>query len=276
MYHQLSQHRISPSKCHPRVLPSRFSTSPLWFCSYSVTFTPWGGSRVRSVVSLTIVASTPAGASFTLCSTNHVLARWSHLCCKRESTSCSAWRTVWSSIEGPLYAVSSFAICLILLLDTSGYESFDLLRRNCHRSLLGLYGSLVGVLVKERSLIGGFFFWHAFYDLCLKRVLLVLAGNTGLSCSWVVEKYAFWVKTREDVSPLPDIFLGASPCPRSTGMAKCVSIALSDIERDDTIVCILLHFWPTGSSGCLQLSQKTDSVVPCRILANAASLFSFL
>ena len=82
----------------------------------------------------------------------------------------------------------------------------------------------------------------------------MLAGNTGLFYSWMVEECVFWVKTRKDAPPLPDVFLGALSCPESTGIKKCISIALSDIEGDNMIVCILLHFWSIGSLGCLWLS----------------------
>ena len=71
------------------------------------------------------------------------------------------------------------------------------------------------------------------------------------------------------------MFLSASLCSESIGVAKYVSIALSDIEGDDIIVCILLHFWPTGSSEYLWLIQKIDSVAPCKVSVNAADLFSF-
>ena len=153
-----------------------------------------------------------------------------------------------------MYAVFSFAIRLILLLDTSSCKSSDPLRWNCYRLLLSFCSSSVGVLTEGKLLIEIFFFWRAFLDLCLKKLFLVLAKNMKLSYSWAVEECAFWVKTREDASPLPDVFLGALSCSRSTGVAKCVSIALSDVKKDDIIVCVLLYFRPTGSSGCLRLS----------------------
>ena len=140
---------------------------------------------------MTIVASTPAGVLSMLYSINLVLAKWSRLHCKRGSTFCSAWRMVQNSIEGPLYAVSFFAICLILLFDTSGCKSFSSLRQNCHKPLSGLCGSLVGMLAERKLLIRTFFFWRAFLDLCPKRAPSVLAENTGLSCSCVIEKCAF-------------------------------------------------------------------------------------
>ena len=161
---------------------------------------------------------------------------------------------VQSSIEGPLYAVSFFAICLILLLDTSGCKSSGLLRRNCHGLLLGFYDFLIDVSAKEKLLIEAFFFQHAFLDLCLNRAPLVLAENTGLFCFWVVKEYAFWVKTRKDASSLPDMFLDTLPYLGSTGVAKCVSITLLVVERDSTIICVLLYFRPTGSPRYLWLS----------------------
>lgn len=165
---------------------------------------------------------------------------------------------------------------MILLLDTSGCKFFDTLRRNYHGPLLGLCGSSVGMSAEKRLLIGAFFFQHALLDLCLKRAPLVLAENTGLSCFWVVEECAFRVKTCEDAFSLPDMFLGTLSCPRSISVAKCVNIALSDIEEDDTVVCILLYFWPTGSPECFRLSRQTDLVVPRRVSANTAgsSFFS--
>ena len=254
MYHWLSQHKISLLKCQSRALPSESLISPLWSCGCSITSTPWGESGVGSVVISTIVASTLIGTLSTLHFTDLVSSRWSRLCCKRGSTSCSTWRTIQSSIKSLLYAVSSFAIYLILLFDTSGYKSSGSLRQNCHELLLGLCGSLISVLAEGKLLIRAFFFWRAFFDLCSKKALSMLAENTRLSCSWTVEECAFWVKTCEDASLLPDIFLGALPCPGSTGVEKCVSIALSDIEGGSTIVCVLLYFRPTGSLRCLQLS----------------------
>ena len=82
----------------------------------------------------------------------------------------------------------------------------------------------------------------------------MLTENTGFSCFSIVEECAFWVKTRKDASLLPDVFLGALPCLEFTGVAKCVSIALLDVEGNSTIVCILLHFRLIGSSGCFRLS----------------------
>ena len=90
-----------------------------------------------------------------------------------------------------------------------------------------------------------------------------------------MEEYAFWVKTHEDTSLLLDLFLGALPHLESTSVEKCINIALSDVEGDGTIVCILLHFWPTGSLGNLWLSQETDSVALCKVLASAVGLFFF-
>ena len=174
-------------------------------------------------------------------------------------------------------AVCCFFFCNLLniLLDTSGCKSSDSLRSNYYGLLLGLCGSLVSMSAERRSLIGVFFFWRALLDLCPKKAPSVLAENTRLSCFWVVEECVFWVKTRNDASSLPDIFLDALSCLGSTGVAKCVSIALSDIEGDSTIVCILLYFWPTGSPGYLRLSWKTDSVAPCKVSAHAAGLFFF-
>ena len=276
MYHQLSQHRISPSRCQPKALLSVSSTFLLWSCDCSMTSISWGESEVESVISLTIVASTPADALSTLRFTNLVSARWSHLYYKRGSTSCSIWKTVQSLIKSPLHAVSSFAIHLILLFDTSGYKSSGPLRQNCHRLLLGLCSFLIGVLAEEKSLIGAFFFWRVFFDLCPKRAPSVLVENTGLFCSWTVKECAFWVKTHKDASLLPDMFLGTSSCSKSTGMEKCISIALSDVEGNGTIVCILFHFRPTSSSGYLWPSQETDSVALCKVFASAAGLSSFL
>ena len=85
----------------------------------------------------------------------------------------------------------------------------------------------------------------------------------------------FWIKTCKDVLLLLDVFLGALLYLRSTGVEKYVGIALLDVERDGTIVCVLLHFQPTDSLGCLWLSQETDSMVPRRVFASAAGLFSF-
>ena len=103
----------------------------------------------------------------------------------------------------------------------------------------------------------------------------MLTENTGLSYSWAVKECAFWVKTCKDASPLPDVFLGTLSCLESISMIKCVSIALSDIEGDGTIVCVLLYFRPTGSPGYFWLSQETDSVVPRKVAASAAGLSFF-
>ena len=254
MYHQLFQRRISLSSCQLKALPLEFSTFLLWLCDCFVTSAPLRESGVGSVISSTIVNSTPAGALSTLRFTNLVLVRWSRLCCKKESTSCSAWRMVQSLIKSLLYAVSFFAICLILLFDTSSCESSSPLKRNCHGLLLGLCGFLVGVLVEEKLLIRAFFFWCALLNLCPKRAPSVLAGNMEPFYSWAVEECAFWIKTRKDALLLPDMFLNALLCLGSTGIEKCISIALSDVEGDNTIVCILFHFWPTGSPRCLWLS----------------------
>lgn len=82
----------------------------------------------------------------------------------------------------------------------------------------------------------------------------MLVENTGLFYSWAVEKCAFWVKIYKDASLLPDVFLGILSCLKSTGIAKCVSIALLDIEKDGTIACMLLLFQLTSFFKSLQLN----------------------